>query len=343
MACTREDCRGHLIDAIPARLACYDKERRVIWINRYSAEMLGAEAEELVGRTCCEIWQRCRQPVLQCHLIKSIQTGMPQQAEVTTAQGTVWSLMAFPYHDERGELVCIAEYGHDVTTAKRLKELEDDVNAMTRHDLRSPAIAALNVVQLLKKADNLTTDQRDLLDELHRSGRHMLETINQTLALRQIEQGGFEPALRTVDCVELAREVRASFQGGRTAQSRIRIYRDGLEVGGNVACHVVAEENLLRTALMNIVKNACEASPSGEDVAIELECEEGVTIRVRNKGAVPREIRDAFFGKYVTCGKKSGTGLGAYSARKMIEAQNASIAMRTSDEDGGETEITISF
>lgn len=343
MTCTREDCKNHIFDVIPARLACYDTQRRVIWINRYSAEMIGAEAEELVGRTCCEIWQQCQQPVQRCHLVESLRTGKPRKAEITTAQGAIWSLRAFPRHNERGELVCVSEYGLDVTSAKRLKELEDEVNAITRHDLRSPAITALSVVQLLKRAENLTRDQRELLDELNRSGNHMLEIINQTLALRQIEQGEFKPEMRHVDCIKLARETRFSFQKQPRTYSDIRIYFNGLEVDEDVVCHVVAEESLLKTALMNLVKNACEASPPGEPVVIEIESGEETTIRVRNKGAVPRDIRDTFFEKYVTCGKKGGTGLGAYSARKMIEAQNASIAMRTSDEDGGETEIIITF
>ncbi len=56
-------------------------------------------------------------------------------------------------------------------------------------------------------------------------------------------------------------------------------------------------------------------------------------------GAVSGEIRDRFFDKYVSSKKKSGTGLGAYSARLMAETQNGTIAMKTSEREG--TTITV--
>ncbi len=340
----KEECRDHILETIPARLACYDPARRLLWINPHSTGLLGRTPEELLGRTCCEVWQRCEQPFMDCHLTRAIRTGESQEAEIKTAQGRVWSLTAFPCFDEEGKIAFISEYGHDVTAATRLKNLEDEINAITRHDLKTPAIATLSIVRLMKAAENLTPDQYELLDELERSGTQMLEIINQTHTLRRIEQGEYEPELQPVDCVAVGRDVRSYFRQQYTARDAdIRILLNGTDAGMDAACHVLAEENLLRTALMNLVKNACEASPTGSDVFIEIERGEPTVIRVRNKGAVPQHVRDDFFGKYVTCGKKGGTGLGTYSASRMIEAQNASIRMQTTDENGGETVVLIIF
>ena len=54
---------------------------------------------------------------------------------------------------------------------------------------------------------------------------------------------------------------------------------------------------------------------------------------VKNHGAVPKAIRDRFFEKYVTHGKRDGTGLGTYSARLLTEAQHGSIRCEVSDTD----------
>jgi K+-sensing histidine kinase KdpD len=62
-------------------------------------------------------------------------------------------------------------------------------------------------------------------------------------------------------------------------------------------------------------------------------------IRIYNQGAVPEHIRDRFFEKYVTSGKKRGIGLGTYSAKLMAETQHGSVAMATSEQDG--TTVTI--
>jgi nitrogen-specific signal transduction histidine kinase len=45
-------------------------------------------------------------------------------------------------------------------------------------------------------------------------------------------------------------------------------------------------------------------------------------IMIQNKGAVPAEIRERFFDKFVTSGKQGGTGLGTYSAKMLAEAQS---------------------
>ncbi|WP_374604901.1 ATP-binding protein [Niveibacterium sp.] len=49
------------------------------------------------------------------------------------------------------------------------------------------------------------------------------------------------------------------------------------------------------------------------------------------------EVRERFFDKFVTAGKREGTGLGTYSARMLIEALHGQIAMETSDSDNTTT------
>ena len=62
-------------------------------------------------------------------------------------------------------------------------------------------------------------------------------------------------------------------------------------------------------------------------------------IVVHNEGPVPLEIRERFFDKYVTHGKKNGTGLGTYSAKLITTTLHGFIAMESSDEAG--TNITV--
>ena len=64
-----------------------------------------------------------------------------------------------------------------------------------------------------------------------------------------------------------------------------------------------------------------------------------VCISVHNKGAVPESIRERFFDKYVTSGKRGGTGLGTYSARLMAENQRGTISLATSEAEG--TRISV--
>jgi nitrogen-specific signal transduction histidine kinase len=58
---------------------------------------------------------------------------------------------------------------------------------------------------------------------------------------------------------------------------------------------------------------------------------------IQNKGVVPTEIRERFFDKFVTHGKRGGTGLGTYSAKMLTEVQNGTISMSVSDKENTTT------
>ena len=288
------DCRILIVDTIPARLACYDTDRKIMWINTYSAMLLGKSPQQLIGKTCCEVWQNCTQPFLDCHIIRALNTGEPQKAEIKTAQDRIWSLKASPQKNEKGNIQFVCEYGHDITERVKLKELEDDINAITRHDLKSPAIAALNTVRLIKDDDNLNQDQRELLDELEKNGKHMLEIINHTLNHQKIERGDYVPDIKKVNALEILKDVRSSFNY-ETEQKKLSftILLNGKFAENDSKFFIDAEENLLHTALINIVKNAIEASPPRSNVTIEASDEVNKKINIRNQ-ACPVKIASVF-------------------------------------------------
>ncbi|MES2583372.1 MAG: ATP-binding protein [Pseudomonadota bacterium] len=72
-----------------------------------------------------------------------------------------------------------------------------------------------------------------------------------------------------------------------------------------------------------------------------VELHKQLQVAVHNEGAVPVEIRDSFFNKFVTHGKQGGTGLGTYSARMLAGAQNGIVALDVSDP--GATTITVTL
>ena len=66
-------------------------------------------------------------------------------------------------------------------------------------------------------------------------------------------------------------------------------------------------------------------------MVVNIALEDKLTICIENTGIVPSRIRERFFEKFATEGKQGGTGLGTYSAKLLIEAQNGSIQMQTDD------------
>ncbi len=230
----------------------------------------------------------------------------------------------------------------DITDRKKAEKLREDVERMTRHDLKSPLTAVLTLPQLLRRDGNLTERQGDMLSLMQHAGYRMLNMINQSLDLFRMEQGTYELTPASVDVLPIVDNIAGELHGVIEERGLIlEVLVRGAPRRPEDVFAVRGEEMLLYTMLSNLVKNALEASPAGGRVAITLT--EGATLdlAVRNAGTVPPQVRSKFFEKYATAGKKDGTGLGTYGARLIAETHGAKIAMATSEAAG--TTVTVSF
>lgn len=225
----------------------------------------------------------------------------------------------------------------DIDDVKRAELLRQEIERIVKHDLRKPAINAISAVRLIREGGLDAGDFAKALGAVESSGRQMIELIDTSLNLFRIETGRFEFTPEPLDCARTVSEVleEMSFAFPRLdSQVEVRMHCPNHQDG---KCATLGSRHLLKSALMNLIINAIEASPSDRQVEVSITRGCGCDIAIRNAGVIPREIRDRFFGKYVTFGKNGGTGLGAYSARRMIEAQGGSVDADVSDEHGTTT------
>ncbi|MFC1858777.1 response regulator [Thermodesulfobacteriota bacterium] len=220
--------------------------------------------------------------------------------------------------------------------------LREDVDRITRHDLKTPLNAILSYPQLMRSDDNLTEKQVKYIHTIESSGRKLLNMINLSLDLYKMEMGTYEVNTESVDLLQLFAEIMV--------ENRIRLKSKRLDIdrliNGEHAADgdqfiLQGEKLLFYSMLSNLFKNAMEASPKKERVTITMEAGVNKSVGIHNMGAVPEEIRDTFFEKYATAGKSEGTGLGTYSARLIAETLGGQISLDTSEENG--TTISIIF
>jgi len=220
-----------------------------------------------------------------------------------------------------------------VEELNRAAKLREDVDRIMRHDLKSPLNPVVGFSELMSTDANITEKQKEWLGFIHQSGLKMLEMINRSLDLFKMERGSYNYQPSLFDLPGLIR---------RTIKD-LQMIGEGKGVGIKLTGEPVSiygDETLCYSMLSNLVKNALEAAPGGTEVGISVVEEAGqVVTRIHNQGAVPEQIRDAFFEKYTTAGKKGGTGLGTYSARLMAETMLGEISMASGEEQG--TTITV--
>jgi two-component system, sensor histidine kinase and response regulator len=202
--------------------------------------------------------------------------------------------------------------------------LREDVERITRHDLKNPIGAILQTSQRLL-ADQPSAAQRESLQLLDAAARDALEMVNLSLDMYRMENGDYRPQLATVRLNDLLAKVVAEV-GAQFADQAHQFVLPEIELNAH------AEQLLCYSLFGNLITNAAEAAPAGSAITISGSVEaDRCVVTVKNKGGVAPAIRDRFFEKYVTHGKDNGTGLGTYSARLMVEVQGGSIELSGGD------------
>ena len=220
-------------------------------------------------------------------------------------------------------------------------KLREHIDRITRHDLKNPLNALLGYPQLMLLDKSLTSTQRGYLEKMLTAGNEMLHMINSSLDLFKMETGCYQYKPESLDLLVIIkralRDLRMLTEGCRV---KVTFLVNGQEENDSQSFSVVAESSLSYSLFANLIRNAIEACSSADDTIVIKLHEDGNygVIAITNPGSVPAEIREHFFEKYTTVGKKHGTGLGTYTARLMAEAQKGSIAMTT---DSKETCITV--
>jgi len=212
--------------------------------------------------------------------------------------------------------------------------LREDVERMTRHDLKSPLAVALHASQALQDSP-LNEGQLEHARMIEMAADNALEMINRTLDIYRMEKGEYQPALQAFDLGALlqrvARQTQLAF-----APNRIEIR---FAAPGDTVC--LGEPLLCYSMFSNAFKNAAEASPEGGTIKVDVAPGYGsLHVVIDNEGEVPLTMRGRFFEKYATADKEDGSGLGTYSIRLMAEVQGGGAAMDTGD---GHTRLTITL
>lgn len=228
---------------------------------------------------------------------------------------------------------------HERRTAEMIR---DEVERINRHDLKSSLNLVIGYPELLLNGDPLTADQRKYIKRIASAGYRMLDMIQFHLDMFKMEQGIYHLKTMKIDLVDLmtSLEEEMALQLNQSEVS-LSIQLDGREIEGMEELHLTGEGMLLRTMFRNLIKNAVEASNPGDTVSINIQKGPPVKVSVKNSIAVPEEIRERFFDKYVTNGKEDGTGLGTYSALLIAKTHKASITMHTEKSYG--TKVTAEF
>jgi signal transduction histidine kinase len=240
------------------------------------------------------------------------------------ARGNLSARVAPAFGNRRDEL---AELAKDFD--QMAEKIESLVNGQRRllgdisHELRSP-LARLNVALELARQRS-GADAASALQRIEREAETLNEMIGQLLALTRLESHTEAIEKTSFDLVQLVREIvdDADYE----ARNRNRLVQ--LESPG--FCNILGNEQLLRRAIENVVRNAVQYTAEETAVEVKLSCAKQVVITVRDHGpGVPAETLDKLFHPFYRVDEardrnSGGTGLGLAIAERAVRLHGGTV------------------
>ena len=194
--------------------------------------------------------------------------------------------------------------------------------ASMSHELRTPLNAVLGFSEVLleRMFGEINERQEEYLRDIHGSGKHLLELLNEILDLSKVEAGRMELQYSSFELPELL--------AAATAMLRERAAAHGIDLGVETADgvgRIYSDELRLKQVLLNLVTNAVKFTGDGGSVVVGARREGAeILITVTDTGAgVPEADRERIFESFQQGGRGSsreeGTGLGLTLSRRLVE------------------------
>jgi signal transduction histidine kinase len=191
--------------------------------------------------------------------------------------------------------------------------------AQMSHELRTPMTAVLGYAELL--AEDASDVQREDLERIRASGRHLLDLLDDVLDLSKVSAGRMEFAASPVDLVALARDVLDA------SAPLLQAHANRAAVEAEEPVVVVADPLRTRQVLLNLVSNAAKFTRDGTvRVGFETAADAGrcaVFVEDTGMGIAPEQLERIFdpFAQASADIQRThgGTGLGLALARQFVE------------------------
>lgn len=245
---------------------------------------------------------------------KAIRTDRPQSgtARLMTVANGVYSALNIKVAAEpfsAGEVRLVMLFISDITAATHKSMME----RIFFHDVLNSATMVTSLVNLLTPPDN-SDEEEELFPLLQEGVSDVVEQLSYYRRLLNAEKGTMTVTPEPFDLYEEALQLSAM------QRRRIELNGNGIELlcEGDEAV-IESDRLLVRRTLLNMLKNAVEASEKGDTVRIAVESNQyNVRVAVTNPAIMSDEVRHQLFQRSFST-KGENRGLGTYSMKLITE------------------------
>lgn len=336
-------------------IAMADMSGRLTYVNAALLRLWGyGSPAEILGRPSAELWNDANELGVANEALTTCGSWMGElQARHRDGTRFVVAMAANVVNGEDGWPVCVMGSFIDITERKRaeqaLRAAKEEAELANRakseflanmsHELRTPLNAIIGFSEIMERelmGPLGTPAYRDYSRDIHESGRHLLDIINDILDLSRIEAGRME--LREEEC-DPARLVGVCLRMIRERAEAARVL-----VSSDVAAdmpHLWIDERLIKQVLLNLLSNAVKFTPAGGRITVRAWIDDGcIALQVSDTGIgmspdqIPLVLKPFVQVDSSLARRYQGTGLGLPLAKSLTELHGGGLTIESAPGDG---------
>jgi PAS domain S-box-containing protein len=372
----RRMCMQNLLDSTEERIFFKDRQGRFLLVNAGMAAVFKRKRPDepiIVGKTDAEFASPQHEATARAIELRVMATGAASDTQIlheTDAGGAdEWAQTTrLPLRDDDGNIIGVWGTTRDITAQmaaeRALESSRAELEASQRrlaaardaaveasnaksaflanvsHEIRTPMNGVIGLIELLLETA-LDDDQRGLALEVSRSGRLMVDLINDILDISRIESGHLEIELTDFPLREVLEQACTVAE----LQARAKGLEFEVRIADDVPDQARGDGGRLRQVLMNLVSNAVKfTSEGGVAVAASVAARDNshavVHIEVSDTGiGIDPAVRDQMFEPFTQADASTtriygGTGLGLAIASELTELMGGAIGAESGAEAG---------
>jgi len=343
-----DDAGGY--DDLPDGVLVADSSGAVISLNRAGQRLLRRTVDEVRGRDYRDVlplvdasgrdWWAVTDPYNGL----TTRTGQPERnltlSHVTGEQHNLLVTARYVRESAHGKLVRLVVAFRDTAARERLERGRAELISTVAHELRSPLTSVKGfTATLLAKWEKFNDDQKIvMLQTVNADADRVTRLLTDLLDVSRIDAGRLELRRQVVDLVGAVRRAFAANVAAGEPEERFR-----LVVTGELP-EMWADPDKIDQVIHNLVENALKYGAGTVTVTVAAR-PDGSTITVADEGhGIPDDMLPRVFNKFWRRGdggRRSGTGLGLYIVKGLVEAHGGEIVAGRTPSGGAEFRFSL--
>ncbi len=350
-----------LVENLPVNVWRTDVSGQFTFVNEHLCHSLGAEQEEILGKTAFEFYTTASAERYARVNRQVIENGNPfediQEFETNNGRTGFEQVLKIPFHGADGRTLGVQGISWDVTERKRAEEemrriqlqLERSNTDLRRkndeiqnfyhtlsHELKTPLTSAREFISIVVDglAGQLNEKQKEYLNISLGSCNQLCVCINDLLDATRLETGKLSIELKPISLADLAERVVAALRPAAAGKD-IELQCD---VDSGLP-YINLDENRIAQVITNLLNNALKFTEAGGRISVSVlmsqKHEEAIEVSVSDSGCgIPEMQIDRIFDRLyqIKSGDattEQGVGLGLFICRELVRLHGGEIAVES--------------